>query len=161
MRVVTVFGSAAALVPIVAVVGLVLLRRRHTWAPLGFLVAAYGGAAVAYHLVKRLVGRPRPPLPLRIAAASGSAFPSGHAAQSAAVYAALVAVAVTSSSPARRVVSWIAAGVAIILIGVSRLYLGVHWATDVIVGWAVGLGWVLVLVPPARTLRALSRPGRR
>ena len=142
MRVVTTFGGSAVLVPVIVVVGLLLRRRRGTWAPLGFLVAAYVGALLAYNVGKRLVGRRRPPLATWLVGASGYALPSGHATQSAAVYAALAVVLIPPGWTARRkAAARIAVGAGVALIGASRVYLGVHWASDVLAGWVVGLLW--------------------
>ena len=70
-------GSQKALVPIVAVVGLVLIRQR-AWRSLGLLGVAWGGAIVLYKLAKHAVGRPRPPADLWLMHVGGKAFPSGH-----------------------------------------------------------------------------------
>jgi undecaprenyl-diphosphatase len=158
MRVVTVFGGSGFLVPAIVVVGVVLYRRRGTWGPLGFLAAAYGGAAVAYRLIKVLVGRPRPVVGPVVATAPGYAFPSGHATQAAAVFAALVVVAVSPSwSVARRRAVGAAAAGAAFLVGVSRVYLGVHWVTDVMAGWALGISWVLALLAMVQRARRRRR----
>jgi undecaprenyl-diphosphatase len=152
MKVVTAFGGSAVLLPLVAVVGVVLWRRRGSWAPLGLLVAAYGGAFVAYHVVKVVVGRPRPGLGFRLVDASGYGFPSGHATQSAAVYGALVVVCAASSPSARRALWSALATVAVVLIGASRVYLGVHWTTDVVGGWVLGGIWLWIVVATTRRL---------
>ena len=142
MRLVTAFGGSAVLVPVIVVVGLVLRRRRGTWAPLGFLVAAYAGALVGYNIGKRLVARRRPLRATWLVGASGYALPSGHATQSAAVYAALAVVLIPAGWPAgRKRAARVAAGVLVALIGASRVYLGVHWTTDVVAGWLLGLLW--------------------
>jgi membrane-associated phospholipid phosphatase len=147
MRFVTVFGGSAFLIPLVVVAGVALRRRRGTWAPLWFLAAAYGGAFVGNNVGKRLFSRARPPLATRLVPATGYALPSGHAFMSAAVYGALAVVLMAPGGPLRRRrAARFAAGAVVALIGVSRVYLGVHWTTDVVSGWLLGLLWLRLLV---------------
>lgn len=158
MRAVTALGDRPVLVAVVLVFGLTLRVRRHSWAPLVFLVAAQLGATVLYNLVKVLVARPRPGIGPVVATATGFGFPSAHATQAAAVWGALAVVAVNllPSRVARRVVAGTSV-VLVVLIGFSRLYLGVHWASDVVGGWGLGGLWLAGLV---RTLERGSRgPG--
>ncbi|HEX8217250.1 MAG TPA: phosphatase PAP2 family protein, partial [Allosphingosinicella sp.] len=93
-------------------------------------------------------------------------FPSGHAANSVMVYLSL-ALLLTATYPRRSLAVWAAVWLSI-LIGISRLVLGVHWPTDVIAGWAFGLFWTLLLLRLAghdlgdgtpRALRHSSREG--
>jgi undecaprenyl-diphosphatase len=147
MRSVTALGGSAVLIPVVVVAGLVLGRRRGTWAPLAFLAAAYAGAFAGNNVGKWLVRRHRPPLDTFLVHATGYAFPSGHAMQSAAVFGALAVVLIPAGWPARRrQVAWAAAGAGVLLVGASRVYLGVHWTSDVLAGWLLGLLWLLGLV---------------
>jgi undecaprenyl-diphosphatase len=141
-------GSQAVLTPLVAVTALWLLVRRR--AALAVVVlCVWGGAIGLYSLAKLIVNRPRPPSELWLTSAGGNAFPSGHAVQSLATYAVLVAVAAVWLRSARR--PGIAAAVVLgLAVGWSRVYLGVHWATDVIAGWIAGAAWVAVVVWLAR-----------
>jgi undecaprenyl-diphosphatase len=83
---------------------------------------------------------------------TGSAFPSGHAAQSIAVYGVLAALlAGSGASWTTKVMSWSAAFALTAVIGVSRIYLGAHWLTDVLAGWALGALWLFALVTAVRT----------
>lgn len=146
MRAVTVLGGSAVLVPLVVVAGVVLWRRRGSWAPLWFLAAAYGGAFVLQNVGKQLFTRPRPALGPALVGASGFAFPSGHATQSAAVWVALGLMVIPPGRTGRRARAARAAfGAVPFVVGLSRVYLGVHWLTDVLVGWALGLAWVRML----------------
>jgi membrane-associated phospholipid phosphatase len=124
-KVVTVFGTLPATAT-VALVAAIALRRRP--AEIATLVASVVAVYIAVHVTKAATDRPRPPDPL--VHASLTSFPSGHAAYST-IY---VAVALaTKRAPV------IAAAVALALaIGATRLYLRVHWATDVLAGWALG-----------------------
>jgi undecaprenyl-diphosphatase len=162
-------GSQKALVPIVAVVGLVLIRQR-AWRSLGLLGVAWGGAIVLYKLAKHAVGRPRPPADLWLMHAGGKAFPSGHAVQSLSVFVALAMIAATFVRPAHRLL-WTAAAILLATgVGLSRIYLGVHWATDVLAGWGAAALWVTALLwlfdrvrrgPPETRLANRRHPGSR
>jgi undecaprenyl-diphosphatase len=87
--------------------------------------------------LKELFQRPRPSLFQEIATLHSYSFPSGHAMTSAAVYGS-VATVLARAYPARRRAIALGACALVLLIGVSRVYLGVHWITDVLAGWAAG-----------------------
>jgi membrane-associated phospholipid phosphatase len=142
-RVFSAVGSQKALVPIVAIMALVLIRRRG-WRSLGLLGVAWGGAILLYRLAKDVVGRPRPPADLWLMHVGGNAFPSGHAVQSLSTFVALAVIAATLTS--HRLL-WTAAAILLATgVALSRIYLGVHWATDVIAGWGAAALWVTALV---------------
>jgi undecaprenyl-diphosphatase len=142
-RVFSAVGSQKALVPIVAIMALALIRRRG-WRSLGLLGVAWGGAILLYRLAKHAVGRPRPPADLWLMHVRGNAFPSGHAVQSLSTFVALAVIATTLTS--HRLL-WTAAAILLATgVGLSRIYLGVHWATDVIAGWGAAALWVTALV---------------
>jgi len=101
--------------------------------------------------LKVVVARPRPHLWPWLIAPSGYAFPSGHALASATFYP-LLARDVGRRWPAGRLLAWSLAFLLALFIGVGRLYLGVHWPSDVVAGWALGAG---------QTALALSLLGRR
>lgn len=147
MPVVTDFGGAGVLIPLLLVVGLVWRWRAGTWRPLGLLAAAYAGAWALQVSIKLLVHRPRPPATLALAHFSGYAFPSGHATDSAAVYGMLAALLATASTRwGHKVVLWATASGLVALIGLSRLYLGGHWLTDALGGFALGGTWLFALL---------------
>ncbi len=146
-RAVTILGDRPALVPLVLVVGTILGIRRRSWAPLAFLAIAQLGSIVLYNAVKALVARPRPAIGPVVASATGFGFPSAHATQAAAVWGALAVLAGRSLADRRSRGAVAGAAAALVgLIGVSRLYLGVHWATDVVGGWTMGALWLAGLV---------------
>jgi undecaprenyl-diphosphatase len=104
---------------------------------------------------KYWVARVRPDLEPHLVLVKSSSFPSGHAANSMIVYFAVALVLSSGTRWQRQAVA--AAVLASLLIGASRVMLGVHWPSDVIGGWAFGLLWVLVTLRPAeRLLRADS-----
>jgi undecaprenyl-diphosphatase len=150
MRTVTAFGSTTVLIPLVVISGLALYRRRGSWLPLATLAAAQAGAIVLYDTIKLLVHRPRPSVGPLVATASGYSFPSGHATQSMAVYVTLALVLSAGRDMRTRTAAVAAAVIITLLIGVSRVYLGVHWATDVIAGWALGAAWIVALATAIR-----------
>lgn len=135
-------GSQAVLIPVVAVVfAALLIRRRIVLA--GLLIAAWGGAILLYNLTKHFVGRPRPPANIWLTSVGKStSFPSGHATQSLATFVALALVGAAFLSHAR----WPGKVLALLLaagVGWSRVYLGVHWSTDVAAGWLIAAAWVM------------------
>lgn len=147
MLAVTWLGSSAVLVPVLLVAGLMLVWWwRELRAPLELWVT-YGGAVVLYTAAKALVDRPRPPVADALVHASNTAFPSGHATQAIAAWGILALVLAAGHARAWRVVLPACAVGIVLLVGASRIYLGVHWATDVLGGYVLGGGWLaLVLV---------------
>ena len=143
LRNVTWLGSGWVLVPVLAAATLVLLRRRDRQA-VGWVWAGYLGAVALYALAKPLVHRPRPPAADLIGAAGGLSYPSGHATQAIATWGMLALVASAGRSSRVRAVV-VVAGVVVGLVGVSRIYLGAHWLTDVLAGYALGGTWLVLL----------------
>ncbi|AXE87470.1 phosphatase PAP2 family protein [Streptomyces sp. Go-475] len=104
-------------------------------------VACLGTGQAARYGVMQLIARPRPPRADWAAHASGWAFPSGHAT-TATLTAGLLVVAVLVRGPRGRALLALAACCWGALVGLTRVYLGVHWFTDVLGGWLLGLGWL-------------------
>lgn len=151
-------GGYRLLIPLVIVAGLVWWAWRRTWRPLLLLVGAYGGAVVLTFLVKALIERPRPPSDLALGDFGGMAFPSGHALQSTAVWGMLAVL--TAGRVGRRrtkVMVWSAGAAVAVAVGGSRVYLGAHWLTDVMGGWALGGLWLAALVASARAVELTPR----
>jgi membrane protein DedA with SNARE-associated domain/membrane-associated phospholipid phosphatase len=162
MRIVTAGGASGFLIPLVAVVGALYWWRVRDGRPGVRLGAAYLGSFLLNRIVKDLTDRPRPPALFAIGHYGGSSFPSGHATQAAAVYGVLAAVlAATTRRWPRKVALWMGGLFMSVLVGISRLYLGVHWLTDVLGGWALGALWVFVVVVVSRAVeRKRARPDR-
>ncbi|OYY79632.1 MAG: phosphatase PAP2 family protein [Sphingomonas sp. 28-62-20] len=140
---VTALGGETVLTIIVIITAGFLAIRRHWltfWLVLGGTIS--GSWAVA--LIKTTVARPRPALIDHIVQVWSASFPSGHAANSAIIYltVALLLMQIVES----RIARWYMVAVAmllVIVIGVSRIYLGVHWPSDVLAGWGFGTLWAL------------------
>jgi membrane-associated phospholipid phosphatase len=146
MRVVTWLGSAAVIIPLGLIIGGWFVRRRHEWRPLILLAVAVAGAVALYDIVKVLVGRPRPPPAIWIGHFPAAAFPSGHATQTVAFYSLLAITLGAGRSPRVKLALWSAAVPVALVVGFSRIYLGAHWLTDVLGGYALGALWAAVVV---------------
>ena len=155
MRTVTWLGSNAVLVPSAfAIGGFFLLRRRDPRPPV-LLAAALGGAFALSEIVQPIVDRARPPSSIWIGHFGGAAFPSGHATASVAFYATLAIILSREASYERRALLWSGAALVTLIVGVSRVYLGAEWLTDVLGGYALGAAWVALLI----TISLLTRSG--
>lgn len=138
----TMFGSPVSMASIVAIVIIALLvRRRFRWA--AYLGITAAGGAVLNELLKHHFVRARPDLSVAVLRAEGYSFPSGHAMGSTIVLGALAYLA------ARALPTWRAKSAAFsalftsnLAIAIPRLYLGVHWTSDVAAGLAAGLLWL-------------------
>jgi undecaprenyl-diphosphatase len=144
MRDFTALGSAGVLVFLTAAAIGYLLLDRKVRAALFVLVAVAGGLLLST-LMKLGFDRPRPELmPPDIYVYSAS-FPSGHSMMAAVTYLTLGALLVSVERPMRhRIYVLLLALVLTMTVGVSRVYLGVHWPSDVGAGWAIGAGWALL-----------------
>jgi undecaprenyl-diphosphatase len=150
-------GSQKVLIPVVAIVAAALLARRRISVAV-VLVVVWAGAIGIYSLVKAIVGRPRPPEAIWLTRTGGKSFPSGHAVQSLSTLVALTFVAAVVLPRTRRP-AWVVIAILVVGIGSSRVYLGVHWTTDVIGGWLIAALWAgVVIAAGARTLAFLSHP---
>ena len=136
-------GPTVIFLMVTAVVGFLALQGRYRTA-LFILLTAASGEAVNY-LLKSLFVRPRPSIVPHLREAFSSSFPSGHAMQSAIIYLTLGAMLMRLAE--RRLTKIYCCTVAMgltLLVGLSRVYLGVHYPTDVLAGWIVGLFWASV-----------------
>lgn len=144
MRDFTALGGLAVLLMITALVAgfLFLTRKRHAaW----LVVASVGGGAVVSGVLKWAFARSRPDLVPHAMAVYSQSFPSGHAMLSAVVYLTLGALLARTQSDLRVKIYLLGvAGMLALIVGISRVYLGVHWPTDVLAGWAVGAAWALI-----------------
>jgi len=157
----TTLGDAPVLVAISLAAAAWLLwkgRARHAFAVIAVTMIGRG----LVHMQKYSIARLRPDELEKLVNATNPSFPSGHSASSMIVYL-TIALALSSGSRWTRA-AVLAAGTLSILIGLSRMILGVHWPSDVVGGWSFGLLWVLLTLPMAERLarigpHAVSEPG--
>jgi undecaprenyl-diphosphatase len=139
----TALGSATVLLFISALVIVYLLLSRQARTALFVFAATAGGIGMG-GLLKLVYARPRPNLVPHLADVTSSSFPSGHATDSAIVYLTLAALLARAVPEAALRITIIGAAILLsLLIGVSRVYLGVHWPSDVVAGWSIGAAWAL------------------
>ena len=133
-------GSTVLVLVVLAVVGFLLLQTRYRTAFFIAVTAASGEAVNA--AMKHLFNRPRPSIVPHLREVFSTSFPSGHAMESAIVYLTLGAILMrVSESRLTKAYIMVIAVLMTFLVGVSRVYLGVHYPTDVIGGWIVGFVW--------------------
>lgn len=134
------------------VVGYLLLVRKPRSA--AFVAASISGAAVLAGVLKTAFARPRPELVPHLSYAQSPSFPSGHSMLAAAVYLTLGAL-LARVEPRLVVKAYILCWALLlaVLVGVSRVYVGVHWPTDVLAGWAAGAAWAALSWLVARKLQ--------
>lgn len=144
------FGVLAWLVVIGTT--LVLVRKQYKLA--GFLVATTVGGLILDPTLKLAVGRLRPVVEQPVAHGGGNSFPSGHSLNSLICYTALLLVFLPALRPRWRRMAVIVVGAVVALIGFSRLALGVHFLSDVIGGWSLGIAWIGLCAAAFELLRA-------
>lgn len=154
---ITAIGGVSVLTILTVVIaGYLVVARKFATAL--FLVAAIAGGATVSVLLKSLFVRARPDLVAHLVEVDTSSFPSGHAMNSAVVYLTLGAL-LARAQRERRVRTYLVI-VAISLtvaVGFSRVYLGVHWPSDVLAGWCVGAAWAALCSIAARVLQRRSK----
>ena len=148
MRQITRLGNEGLLLVVVVIAGSVLRRRTGSWRPLLILVAIAVGGVTIERVLKLVIARPRPPSRWMVVFESGWSFPSGHATRSAAVYGGMACLTARLRAFGQRtqLMVWGLAIVLSFLIGISRVYLGVHWPTDVVGGWILAAGWLWIVL---------------
>lgn len=134
---VTELGSGAAVVVVAVLACLLLWRNGYLRYAFG-LLAAVGGAIAVSEIIKRLVERARPPLEWHAVVETGYSFPSNHATAAAALYGFLVYLAWKLAPEKWRGILVAFSALVILLVGFSRLYLGVHYPSDVVAGFILG-----------------------
>jgi len=158
----TSLGSIIVLAIItLSVSGYLFLARKYAAAWL-MIVAVFGGI-VLNDLLKSAFARPRPDILYQAAQVFTSSFPSGHAELSAITYLTMAVLLAESQTSCKIGLYFIAVSALLtILIGVSRVYLGVHYPTDVLGGWCIGAAWALacwVLMTWLRRKVRINLPG--
>jgi undecaprenyl-diphosphatase len=143
MRDVTALGGVTVMVLVTVVSVLAFLMHRRRWHA-GIMAGTVLLADISSEALKHLYGRPRPDLVPHGSYVYSASFPSGHSTLSAATFLTL-AMLIASLEPARgtKAMAFVVAGALVLAIGFSRVYLGVHWPSDVLAGWCLGGAWAL------------------
>lgn len=148
LRMITEVGGAVPLAALAALTCAAVVWRRRSWPPVALALAGVSGVALVIVTAKALVVRDRPHISFAVIAEDGYSFPSGHATGTAAI-AFLSAWMLTRwliTSWTGRVIAWtVAIGLAAV-IGFSRVYLGVHYVSDVVAGWLLGMTWAGIVM---------------
>ncbi len=154
MRAVTFFGNTTTVIAIAVILSayLVISRKSH-WPYLAGIALALLGAFLSGSFLKTLVARARPDEFMRAVTETTFSFPSGHAIASVVLYG-FIAFIFSRRYPEYRKAALVAAGITIVLIGFSRLYLGVHFPTDVLAGYLLGGAWLMLGVGAVRKIQS-------
>lgn len=144
MQAASLIGGTLCRLSIIAIIIVGMLWRKTRQRAVWLFVAAIGGTLLNV-LIKQIFVAPRPDLLPHLDIVNSYSFPSSHAAANLALYGALAMLA-------GRPVGYVGAACVAVLIGISRVWLGVHWPSDVMAGWIEAIGWLSLLAPwlPAR-----------
>lgn len=138
------FGSTPSLI-VMAVVAASWLAWHGRRADSLLVVLGTAGGLLLAPLLKLVVERPRPAPTQHLVLVDSWSFPSGHALNSMAVLGLLTVLAIrTWQGRTRRVLLALTGAFLVLVIGFSRVYLGVHWPSDVLAGWLIGVLWIVV-----------------
>ena len=155
-------ADLSGLLGVLAAVGVVVICAA-VWfgglRPVVQIVVVLAAVSLLTAWMKPVINRPRPPRDLALYDTYESAMPSSHALITAAIVVAVVMADWWSSDRLRRA-ALVAGVVGCLVVGAAMIYLGVHWVTDVLVGWVLGVGltWPLMRVAQAMTPAARSGP---
>ncbi len=152
---ITFLGNGSTLIFLISLVVIFLLVMRKFINAFALVIATSGGTYLNVWL-KELVARARPELWERIVEAKLFSFPSGHAMVSLVTYGFISYLLISKFRSLRVLISFFAAFL-ILAIGFSRLYLGVHWPTDIAAGYAAGLVWLITCIITTEIFQFLLR----
>lgn len=154
---VTALGNTATLVVLVLAVSVFLWLTRHRLSVYLLMVAVAGGAVLNW-VLKDFFDRPRPSIVEWGTEVLSQSFPSGHSMSAVIAYGSVAYLGGRlEPSPRLRWTTWTLAGLLILAIGLSRIYLGVHYPSDVLAGYVAGLAWTAMVVSGLAAIRYLSR----
>ena len=152
MRFVTVFGAPLVLFSLTLIVGLGFLAKKKYRAMI-LLVATVAGSSLLNEVLKLSFHRTRPSPFFETELPASFSFPSGHALMSFCFYSTLAAlISARSNSRLIRIIVWAAAVLLITTVGISRIYLGVHYPSDVVAGYTAAFIWVMFIVIVDQTI---------
>ena len=155
-NVISAFGSSVALAVLALGVGVMMAVRRR-WIVLAGWTAAFAGGYIVNAVLKVAIRRPRPPFAADFLSGSSWSFPSGHAMSSLVAYgmlAYILLVVVRIRGRGAQLAVVLGAVLLVLAIGMSRLYLGVHYFSDVMGGYAAGLLWLSACISGLEGLRS-------
>ena len=148
---ITKFGSTIYLIVIGCIAGLAFVVLRW-FRPLLLFVLTMAGQAALHHGFKYLFARPRPPSLIQYANIESFSFPSGHAISSLCLYSAIAWILSNrTENTAAKAGIWIAAAILIFLIGLSRVYIGIHYPSDLIAGFIAAAVWTTAVISCDKT----------
>jgi undecaprenyl-diphosphatase len=153
-------GGPAGMTVIAAALTAAMTWRWRSWTPLLLMLITVAGSLAMTLIGKAVIGRVRPPQIDAVPPYETSpSFPSGHALNSTAI-AGMVAylMLLHLHRRAARVLAVVLAGCWALSIGLSRVFLGHHWLTDVMVGWVIGLAWLALVVTAHRLFLTVRQP---
>lgn len=151
-RDITALGGVAVLTLMTLTVSLFFLLLRR-WTSALYILMTIGGGIVISSIAKDFFDRPRPDLVPHASIVQTASFPSGHSMMAAIVYLSLgVLIARVQPRFALKLYVMIVAILLTLLVGISRIYMGVHWPTDVAAGWLAGGAWAMICLIVARSL---------
>jgi undecaprenyl-diphosphatase len=153
MRQVTTLGDGIVLAMLAGVLSIFLWLTRHRWS-VYILVLGVMGGMLMNNLLKGLFSRPRPDVIEAIDHVATTSFPSGHAMTAIIAYGSVAwLVARLEPAPALRRTTWGIAALLVAAIGISRIYLGVHYPSDVLAGFLAGLAWLAFVAASLTAVR--------
>ncbi len=152
-RDITALGGTAVLGFLTLAVGIYLLLDGKKRMAL-FVVGSIASGLLLSTTLKTAINRPRPDIVPHLVTVSTSSFPSGHSMMSALTYLTIGALLARSQERKRlKAFAMLTAAMLALLVGLSRVYLGVHWPTDVLAGWTAGAVWAVLCWVTARWLQ--------
>jgi undecaprenyl-diphosphatase len=145
--------GGTTIVALVNVVALGYLGLRKKWNSFWLMAASVCGGAISNLLLKDLFGRARPTVVPHLAEVDSMSFPSGHSMLAAITYLTLGAMLARAAEGSREKVYIITLSIVMtLIIGLTRVYLGVHYPSDVLAGWCAGIAWAIVCLLGAKLL---------
>ena len=143
MKAITRFGDAETLI-LIAIICLIFIKSKKISGSIAINLASVG---LMNYILKKIIQRPRPPLEFRMVEESSFSFPSGHAMASMAFYGLIIYfINKNMKNNKLKKVICIILSILIFLIGMSRIYLGVHYASDVIAGFAISMVYLILYI---------------
>lgn len=150
---ITTLGNGAVVMLMIAVASIFLWLTHHRWSVYILLVGVFGGQ-ILNSTLKALFARERPSVVAAVDHVSSLSFPSGHAMAAMIAYGSIAyLIGRLEPTPRLRRVTWTLAGIIILAIGISRMYLGVHYPSDILAGFIGGLAWIAFVAASVKAVQ--------